>query len=303
MSYKFYYDSLLEDEDLTYTIYAKSSTKENDTNNFVSSDNNAAKLDFSQKSGLTEVFTDFIQNPISLSISHGYEGGGWSLENMGENFFANLKSMSIRYQSLTEEAWNTLAQFVNKMGTYDNTTKFNKVLSSSDYYKAWTGGEVSIPLNFEARIYSREVNGSLKTPTEIVTEINKYFIPKAVRSTSSKSSAFTVIQPPNGYNASQRDQLNPRGTFCLRYGKKKMANLLLYNYQFQMSREVNSEGSSLYADVAFNFVPATYITSYEVNDFLGNQDYVGEYRLGAAKPMDIVKPSTFNKPGNVEVMK
>lgn len=305
MSYKFYYDSLLEDEDLTYTIYAKSSTKENDTNNFVSSDNNAAKLDFSQKSGLTEVFTDFIQSPITLSIAHGYEGGQWSLENMGENFFANLKSMSIRYQSLTEEAWNTLAQFVSKMGTYDNTTKFNKVLSSSDYYKAWTGGEISIPLNFDARIYSREVNGRLRTPTEIVTEINKYFIPKAVRSTSSKSSAFTIIQPPNGYNASQIDQLNPRGTFCLRYGKKKMANLLLHGYHFQMSREVNSEGSSLYADISFDFIPATYLTSYEVNDFLGNQDYVGEYRLGdaAVKPTDIVKPSTFNKPGNVEVMK
>lgn len=268
MSYKFYYDSLLEDRALTYTVYAKKSGVEGNANNFVSSDTNRASLKFEEDTDLEEVFTDFIQEPLAISSSNGYEAGGWSLENVGENFFANLKSMSIQYEGIKEETLNTLNQLFH-YGVFDNTSKFNKVLSSSDYYKAWTGAEISIPLSFNSRIYSREVNGKLQTPTDIVNKINSYFLPKAKRTTNKGSYAFTVIQPPNGYNASQADQLNPRGTFCIRYGKKRMANLLLLGYQFQMSREVTDYGNSLYADVAFNFVPAGYWTEYEIKDILG----------------------------------
>lgn len=267
MSYKFYYDALLEDEDLTYTIYAKKSGSSGNTNNFVSSKSNQARLNFNS-SDLEEVFTDFIQDPFSVSVSHSYENGGISLENITENFLANLKSAAVNAQRFTEEAYNTLSQFANTMGVYDNTTKFNKVLSSSDYYKAWDGGEVSIPLNFTSRIYSRQAVRSIRTPTDIISKINGYFLPSAVRESNSGANAYTIIQPPNGYNASQIDQLNPRGTFCIRYGKKKMANLLLHSYNFQMSREVDEKGGSLYADVSFSFIPATYLTSYEINDLL-----------------------------------
>ena len=280
MSFKFYYDSLLGDEDLTYTIYAKknSSSREN-VNNFVSSESNRAIMNFGTND-LTEVFTDFIQDSFSISVSHSYEGGGSTLENVTENVVANFRSAAINARKYTEEAYNTLAQFVNSMGEYDNTVKFNKVLSSSDYYKAWGGGEVSIPLNFSSRIYSREVGGSIMAPTDIIANINKYFLPTAIRANNSGYDAYTVIQPPNGYNASQIDQLNPRGTFCIRYGKKKMANLLLHNYNFQMSREVGEDGSSLYADVSFSFIPATYLTSYEINDLLG----VSSRRVNVVKP-------------------
>ena len=267
MSFKFYYDALLEDENLTYTIYAKNSGSKENVNNFVSSRNNRAKLNFNSKD-LDEVFTDFIQDPFSISVSHSYESGGVSLENVTENLLANFKSASIRAQGLTEESYNTVSQFVSTMGVYDNTSKFSKVLSSSDYYKAWGGGEVSIPLNFSARIYSRQVAKGIITPTDIISKINTYFLPTAFRENNSGSSAYTLIKPPNGYNASQADQLNPRGTFCIRYGKKKMANLLLHSYNFQMSREVDEKGGSLYADISFSFIPATYLTSYEINDLL-----------------------------------
>lgn len=280
MSFKFYYDSLLGDEDLTYTIYAKNNSSSRESvNNFVSSEINRAILNFNT-SELSEVFTDFVQDPFSISVSHSYEGGGSSLENVKENIVSNFRAAAISARKYTEEAYNTFAQFVNSMEEYDNTVKFNKVLSSSDYYKAWGGGEVSIPLNFTSRIYSRKVGDSIKSPTDIVANINKYFLPTAIRTSNSGANAYTVIQPPNGYNASQIDQLNPRGTFCIRYGKKKMANLLLHNYNFQMSREVGEDGSSLYADVSFSFIPATYLTSYEINDLLG----VSRQGVGVPKP-------------------
>ena len=49
MSFKFYYDALLEDENLTYTIYAKNSGSKENVNNFVSSRNNKASLNFNSK--------------------------------------------------------------------------------------------------------------------------------------------------------------------------------------------------------------------------------------------------------------
>lgn len=265
MSYEFYYDALLQEKELTFRLVGKKSAK-------VGSTGSSDKVEV--------ILRDFIKSNLSVSISHSYQYGDIGLAQIVENLRASWADiMNMADGKMTNE----IAALLNALGLTSSLFQFSSGkgqiinVPPSDYFKTFTGTDVSLPLTFNSRIYSRVINNVVTPPVEILKSMFDYVIGDIKQSeqintssSASKSATYYSYGPPHGYNPHQVGKnWQIEGGLTLYYGNQAIIdNLVLKDFDYTFSREVDLNGSPLYVDITFTLIPALMIKLSDLQNSL-----------------------------------
>ena len=266
MSYEFYYDALLQEKELTFRLVGKKSAKVGSTGS---------------SSDVQVILKDFIKSNLSVSISHSYQYGDIGLAQIVENLRASWADiMNMADGKMTNE----IAALLNALGLTSSLFQFSSGkgqiinVPPSDYFKTFTGTDVSLPLTFSSRLYSRvDENNVIVPPIETLKAMFDYVIGDIKQSeqintsaSATKSATYYSYGPPHGYNPYQvGEDWKIEGGLTLYYGNQAVINdLVLKDFDYTFSREVDLNGSPLYIDITFTLIPALMIKLSNLQDSL-----------------------------------
>ena len=269
-SYEFYYDRVLGNPYLTYRIVGQKYK-------YVSDDNGSKTLDKRVLTDPEVIVRDVIRKPLELSVSHGYAYSTGGLLGLVQNYESMVEQWKNQYEAMKSHLENIVNQFFDEDSVNQSPYQFLKIINSSDYYKAFTGTEVEIPLTFEARLYGRMEGNEYRTPLDQLNRINEYFIGESIQAENKED--LRVYTAPHGYKGIQTQGFEVEGSLTLFIGRHiQINNLLLSNYSYSVSRETlcRTENGGLvsrgplYIDVQFTLIPAVIFTSQDLKNIMNS---------------------------------
>ena len=269
MAWKFFYDKYMENEDLTFRVIGrKVITDESGGLASYNQTKNTTKL-----SDATTILRDVIRDNLRIDIQHSYAYQSPSFTNIVETYKEWIAEMGIKIGSLSTEIQQTLNQARDNPEIILNPEKNTKIYTSSDFYKNFEGTNISIPLQFSMRLFKKkrldEGNaGSFWYPKEQLAHINSYFLGPYYKEPNAEN-AYRIYMAPHGYAGAVQQNWDILGTLSLHYGRNTIFdNLLLTNYNFQLSREIGEDGGPLFIDLSFGLIPAIIFTQENLQQLL-----------------------------------
>lgn len=290
MSYQFYYDALLQEKELTFRLVGQKSKK----------------LKGESSSTVEVILKDFIKSQLSVSISHAYQYGDIGLAQVHENLRTFVADLSNALGRNTNEIIALLTSLGLKSDFFtlspnDNGGQTINV-PPSDYFKVFTGTEISLPLSFNSRLYSRvNEQGILETPKEMLTRILEYVVgdystadKDSFTGTAKSPATYFSYGPPHGYNPyTVGGDWKIEGGLTLYYGAQAVIeNLLLKDFEYTLSREVDLDGNPIYIDISFTLIPALMFKQSDLASSLDFSNKTNSKELGNSS-FTVWKPSSY----------
>ena len=294
MAYEFYYDRVLKNPNLTFRLVGERLSEDVSSNTTTIQDLNSEP---------EVILKDIIRSPIQVAVNHNYAYGGNDLTNISQNWNVSVSQWKISWESFKTRFKNIFGQ-INE-NWIRSPADFLQIVNGSDFYKVFTGTEISIPFTFECRLYSRrDDEGELVTPIEQLNKVLEYFVgvsgsSKDLNGSDSETggtvtftdgtqseSLFKWYTAPHGYIGLASDNFTPKGTLSLFYGRTAVIdNLLLSNFNFTYSREMLRVGDAsqgpLYIDLSFSLIPAIIFTVEDLKSIVSlNPGDADSQRLG-----------------------
>lgn len=290
MSYKFYYDALLQEKELTFRLVGQKSKK--------------LKGEYSDT--VEVILKDFIKSQLSVSINHAYQYGDIGLAQVHQNLRVFLADMS----NLFGRSTNEIIALLNSMGLKSdfftlspNDTGGQTInVPPSDYFKVFTGTEISLPLSFNSRLYSRvNDNGVLESPKVMLQRILEYVVgdyssadKDGLTGTATTPATYYSYGPPHGYNPyTVGEDWKIEGGLTLYYGAQAvLENLLLRDFDYTLSREMDLDGNPIYIDISFTLIPALMFKQSDLSNSLNYSNKSDSKELGNPS-FQTWKPSNY----------
>lgn len=264
MAWKFYYDKYMEDPCHTFRIVGQKMATSSDGT--VAARNTVSGISYKLTDDAV-ILRDIIRDNIRVDIQHSYSYSSPSLTEITANWDAWLANARVRIDSMSTEIRQALEQFRDNPEVILNPNKNAHVYTPSDFYKNFEGTSITIPLQFSVRLFRKRVNGTFTSPVDQLKTVNDYFLGAYYNGDDKK---YRIYMAPHGYAGATQQGWNIKGTLSLFYGQMAVFdNLLLTNYNFQLSREMDEEGGPLYVDLSFGLMPAVIFTQDDINKITG----------------------------------
>lgn len=284
----FYYDRMMNNTSLTYRLYGRkfvdSDFKVGEDVKNAHSDENIILLPGSDKKIIQPILSDFIRNPLSVSVAHNWGAGDNGLAGIISNVRTKMSEFKSQITSLKDTSTVAIDEIVRMFDSLNDTVNGKdgastlsafaniQTIAASDYFRVFRGTEVSVPISLNCKLVYRSFLGKWMTPKEQLLRIIDYFMgPSAVDNKDNPSSMN--VGAPHGYNSAGTNISNISGGLVLRWGDSiTVRDLLLSDFNFSMSKEMLYLGrnktptSPMMIDVNFTLIPATIFTKQNVKD-------------------------------------
>ena len=217
------------------------------------------------------ILRDVIKDNLRVDIQHSYAYQEPSFVNIVETYSAWLASLGIKVSGIGREFSQALEQFKDTPTVIVNPYQNSKVYTASDFYKNFEGTSISIPLQFSVRLFKKRNkdnrnSGDFWYPKDQLESINSYFLGPYYQDPNSGNS-YRIYMAPHGYAGAVQQKWDVLGSLSLHFGRGVIFdNLLLTNYNFQLSREIGEDGGPLYVDLSFGLIPAIIFTQKDLNN-------------------------------------
>jgi len=260
-----YYDNLMNSKDMTIRLFSE-------YNPYTKS--NSGPIHEILRFPMTEMY--------NVNVAHSYKGltpGISGLYYTLKNAFqkaqqTTIPNMYTEYYKVLD-AIQSVTNFSMSLEDFDERLSRQQFIrhpiSVADYFKAFAGTTVQVPLNFSIRLYSyyNRTRGLFLTADDQLFNISKYFVGPQVGGITGR---MTQYGPPNGFQEyrSYSGEMTQTG-FSVRFGRMlDISKLLITNFNFSPSKEFESRSgafgnkSRLYYNVSFNLMPIYAITVLDI---------------------------------------